>query len=36
METDDGKKGEQRIKMFLEGVEKKARETGAQIEIKEK
>jgi len=36
IETDDGKKGEQKIKMFLEGVEKKARETGAQFEVKEK
>jgi translation initiation factor 2 alpha subunit (eIF-2alpha) len=36
IETEDGKKGEQKIKMFLEGVEKKARETGAQFEVKEK
>lgn len=36
LETDDGKKGEQKLKMFLEGVEKKARETGAQFEVKEK
>lgn len=35
-ETEDGKKGEQKIKMFLEEVEKKARESGAQFEVKEK
>jgi translation initiation factor 2 alpha subunit (eIF-2alpha) len=36
IETEDGKKGEQKVKMFLDEVEKKARETGAQFEVKEK
>ena len=36
IETEDGKKGEQKIKMFLEEIEKKAKEKGAQFEIKEK
>jgi len=36
MESEDGKKGEQKLKMFLEGVEKKARETEAQFEVREK
>jgi len=36
IETEDGKKGEQKLKMFLEEIEKKARETGAQFEVKEK
>ena len=36
LETEDGKKGEQKLKMFLEGVEKKAKETGTQVEIREK
>jgi translation initiation factor 2 alpha subunit (eIF-2alpha) len=36
IETEDGKKGEQKLKIFLEGVEKKAREKGAQFEVKEK
>jgi translation initiation factor 2 alpha subunit (eIF-2alpha) len=36
IETDDGKKGDQKLKIFLEGVEKKAKEKGAQFELKEK
>jgi len=36
IETDDGKKGDQKMKTFLEGIEKKAKETGAQFEIREK
>ncbi len=36
LETEDGKKGEQKIKMFLEEVEKKAKENSAQFELKEK
>jgi translation initiation factor 2 alpha subunit (eIF-2alpha) len=36
IETDDGKKGDQKLKMFLDGVEKKAKETGVQFELKEK
>jgi translation initiation factor 2 alpha subunit (eIF-2alpha) len=36
LEVDDGKKGEQKIKMFLEGIEKKSKETGVQFEVKEK
>lgn len=36
IETDDGKKGDQKLKVFLEGVEKKAKEKGAQFEIREK
>jgi translation initiation factor 2 alpha subunit (eIF-2alpha) len=36
IETEDGKKGEQKVKMFLDEVEKKARETGTQFEVKEK
>ncbi len=36
METEDGKKGEQKLKMFLDTMEKKAKESGAQFEIKEK
>jgi translation initiation factor 2 alpha subunit (eIF-2alpha) len=36
IETDNGKKGEQELKTFLEKVEKKAKETGVQFEIKEK
>lgn len=36
LETDDGKKGENKVKIFLEGVEKKAKEKGVQFEIKEK
>jgi translation initiation factor 2 alpha subunit (eIF-2alpha) len=36
IETEDGKKGEQKVKMFLDEVEKKARETGAQFEVREK
>jgi translation initiation factor 2 alpha subunit (eIF-2alpha) len=36
IETEDGKKGDQKLKIFLDGVEKKAKETGVQFEIKEK
>lgn len=36
IETNDGKKGEQEIKAFLDKVEKKAKETGVQFELKEK
>ncbi len=36
IETEDGKKGEQKLKMFLEEIEKKAKEEGAQFEVKEK
>jgi translation initiation factor 2 alpha subunit (eIF-2alpha) len=36
LETEDGKKGEQKIKMFLEEIEKKARESGVQFELKDK
>jgi len=36
IETEDGKKGEQELKTFLEKVEKKAKETGVQFESKEK
>jgi translation initiation factor 2 alpha subunit (eIF-2alpha) len=36
IETEDGKKGDQKLKVFLDGVEKKAKETGVQFEIKEK
>jgi translation initiation factor 2 alpha subunit (eIF-2alpha) len=36
METDDGKKGDQKLKTFLENIEKKAKEKGAQFETKEK
>jgi len=36
IETDNGKKGEQELKLFLEKVEKKAKETGVQFEVKEK
>jgi translation initiation factor 2 alpha subunit (eIF-2alpha) len=36
IETDDGKKGDQKLKMFLEGVEKKAKEKGVQFELREK
>jgi translation initiation factor 2 alpha subunit (eIF-2alpha) len=36
IETDDGKKGEQEINMFLTKVEKKTKEKGVQFEIKEK
>lgn len=35
-ESEDGKKGEQKINNFINSVEKKAREGGAQFEIKEK
>jgi translation initiation factor 2 alpha subunit (eIF-2alpha) len=36
IETNDGKKGEQEIRVFLDKVEKKAKEKGAQFEVKEK
>jgi len=36
IETEDGKKGEQELKTFLEKIEKKAKETGIQFESKEK
>ena len=36
IETEDGKKGEQELKNFLERIEKKAKETGIQFELKEK
>ena len=36
IETEDGKKGDQKLKVFLDGVEKKAKETGVQFEVKEK
>jgi translation initiation factor 2 alpha subunit (eIF-2alpha) len=36
IETEDGKKGDQKLKIFLDGVEKKAKETGVQFELKEK
>jgi translation initiation factor 2 alpha subunit (eIF-2alpha) len=36
LETEDGKKGEQELKTFLEKIEKKAKETGVQFELKEK
>jgi translation initiation factor 2 alpha subunit (eIF-2alpha) len=36
IETEDGKKGDQRLKVFLDGVEKKAKETGVQFELREK
>lgn len=36
IETEDGKKGEQKLKMFLEEIEKKSKEEGAQFEVKEK
>ena len=36
IEAEDGKKGEQKLKTFVEEVEKEAREKGAQFEIKEK
>ena len=36
IETEDGKKGEQKVKMFLEELEKKVKESGAQFEVKEK
>jgi len=36
IETDDGKKGAQELKTFLEKVEKKAEEQKAQFEVKEK
>jgi translation initiation factor 2 alpha subunit (eIF-2alpha) len=36
IETEDGKKGDQKLKVFLDGIEKKAKETGVQFEIKEK
>jgi translation initiation factor 2 alpha subunit (eIF-2alpha) len=36
IETEDGKKGEQKVKMFLDEVEKKARGTGTQFEVREK
>lgn len=34
LETDDGKKGEQKIKTILEDIEKKSKEKGVQFEIK--
>jgi len=36
VETEDGKKGEQELKTFLEKIEEKARETGVSFELKEK
>lgn len=36
IETEDGKKGDQKLKVFLDGVENKAKETGVQFELKEK
>jgi translation initiation factor 2 alpha subunit (eIF-2alpha) len=36
IETEDGKKGEQELKTFLEKIEKKAKESGVQFEQKEK
>jgi translation initiation factor 2 alpha subunit (eIF-2alpha) len=36
IETDDGKKGAQELKIFLERVEKKAEEKKVQFEVKEK
>jgi translation initiation factor 2 alpha subunit (eIF-2alpha) len=36
IETNDGKKGEQELRVFLDKVEKKAKEKGAQFEVKEK
>jgi translation initiation factor 2 alpha subunit (eIF-2alpha) len=36
IETDDGKKGDQKLKIFLEEVEKKAKEKGVQFELREK
>lgn len=36
IETEDGKKGDQKLKMFLDGVERKAKETGVQFEIRDK
>lgn len=35
LETEDGKKGEQELKTFLDKVEKKSKETGIQFELKE-
>jgi len=36
IETEDGKKGEQELKNFIEKIEKKSREKGVQFEFKEK
>jgi translation initiation factor 2 alpha subunit (eIF-2alpha) len=36
IETEDGKKGEQELKTFLEKIEKKAKDAGVQFEQKEK
>ncbi len=36
IETEDGKKGEQKLKVFLDEIEKKAKEAGVQFEVKEK
>lgn len=36
LETEDGKKGEQKVKSLLEEIEKKARDLGMILEIKEK
>jgi translation initiation factor 2 alpha subunit (eIF-2alpha) len=36
LETEDAKKGEQKIKMLLDEIEKKSKESGVQFEIKEK
>lgn len=36
LETEDGKKGEQKVKNLLEEIEKKAKDSGMTLEIKEK
>jgi translation initiation factor 2 alpha subunit (eIF-2alpha) len=36
IETEDGKKGEQKLKMFLDEIEKKAKEENVYFEVKEK
>ncbi len=36
LETEDGKKGEQKVKILLEEIEKKAKDSGMILEIKEK